>query len=447
MQKNIFFEKLPPDFVRRMQSELGQDYPLFEESLQQKPPVSIRYNPFKSESILASGTKIDWSELGYYLPERPVFTLDPLFHAGVYYVQEASSMLLGNVFKKVFPNPKGMRVLDMCAAPGGKSTDLLSNLIGEDNILICNEVVKKRVPILMENLQKWGCSNVFVCSDEPQKIAQCGSVFHAVVIDAPCSGEGLFRKDPNAISEWSPQNLTLCENRQKGILDAAYNLLEEGGYLFYSTCTFNPLENEANVHYLIEKYEMEEIKFDFPAEWGIATKKLGYQCYPHRVGGEGFYLAVLKKNETESSQKSMRQKTNFVSIDWMNAKTQWQLVPQKENDFYMVNAKYSDFFQQISKKIRLYPTLTISKIKNEYLPSHSLALSNELSDDIPQIELSLNDSLRFLKKETFDFQPQRKGWHLVTYRQKRLGWVKALENRVNNYLPKEFRIRMNVDYE
>ncbi|MEO6758980.1 MAG: RsmB/NOP family class I SAM-dependent RNA methyltransferase, partial [Saprospiraceae bacterium] len=241
---------LPPPFERQMQVLLGAAWPNFAAALGTPAPVSIRLNPAKHlpEPLLPTEAAVPWHPQGRYLAERPVFTLDPGFHAGGYYVQEASSMFLYEALRQTVDFSKKLNVLDLCAAPGGKST-LLADLVGPDSLLVANELIRSRVNSLRENLEKWGAPNVAVTSGEAGDFAGLEGFFDLIVADAPCSGEGLFRKDPAAMGEWSPAAVELCSLRQQRILSEVLPALAPGGILVYSTCTYNTAENEAQVEW------------------------------------------------------------------------------------------------------------------------------------------------------------------------------------------------------
>ncbi len=257
----------PSAFKTQMQSLLGEEYPSFEKAYETKAPVSIRVNARKYPKAL-SLSKVAWASQGYYLEERPVFTLDPVFHGGAYYVQEASSMFLEQAFKQHVDPEAALNVLDLCAAPGGKSTHILS-LINDQSLLVANEVIKSRAYILKENLQKWGNSNVVITHSDPERFSAMKGFFDVMVVDAPCSGEGLFRRDEEAMKEWSPENVQLCVSRQQRILEAVWGCLKPGGILVYSTCTFNTKEDEENLDWLRKEYESESLPLKLDETWGI----------------------------------------------------------------------------------------------------------------------------------------------------------------------------------
>ena len=282
----------PAEFINDLRESIGAvraDRVLA--ALSARPEVSVRVNPFKLtlEELRAhfgaiAGDPVPWAaEEAFYLLDRPSFTLDPLFHAGAYYVQEASSMYVGVLFERalgVLGRRTGVRVLDLCAAPGGKTTQLLSHL-DDTSLLVANEVMASRATVLSDNVARWGCSNVAVTSSDPAAFASLDGFFHVVVVDAPCSGEGMFRKDERAVAEWSPATVNLCAARQRRILADVWPALAPGGLLVYSTCTFNRREDEENVAWICDE--------------------LGAECldqrhfYPGEDRGEGFFAALVRK--------------------------------------------------------------------------------------------------------------------------------------------------------
>src|SRR5215204_1914653 len=276
--------------------------------------TSIRVNPLKAfksdghwsftqnthKSIFDLKDKIPWSSFGYYLPQRPSFTFDPLFHAGCYYVQEASSMFLEEALKQTVDLSKKIKLLDLCAAPGGKSSHIQS-LISPDSLLVSNEVIRNRTGVLKQNVIKWGSDNVVVTNNDPQNFSRLEGFFDVLVVDAPCSGSGLFRRDAEAINEWSEQNVLLCCGRQKRIIADAFACLKEGGVLIYSTCSFSKEEDEDIADWLVQELKMKNERLKVEDLWGIVetesekTGSFGYRFFPDKTKGEGFYLACFIK--------------------------------------------------------------------------------------------------------------------------------------------------------
>lgn len=454
---------LPVDFITRTRALLGDEYKNLELALQDDVPVSIRLNPAKGLQ-LSSGEPIPWNPCGYYLPERLSFTFDPLFHAGAYYVQEASSMFLGHAIRSLIKEP--ITCLDLCAAPGGKSTDLHSTL-PNGSVVVSNEVIRPRSYVLAENLQKWGYPNQIVTNNDPEEIGGLTHLFDLIVTDVPCSGEGMFRKDTDSTGEWSVANLLLCASRQKRIIHDIWNSLKPGGILVYSTCTYNLEENEENIHYFIEEFGAEPLTVPILPEWNIcgALKYDSpvYHFFPHRTKGEGFFLAVLQKPEGEracirskAKGKDKKQKTKqsmaapVETMDYLMKDCDWISV-WKEATLYKLTPECYDLYSILSDKLHLLTNGTeigTSKGK-DFIPSHSLALSTKLNRSaFPIAEIEWKQAISYLRKEAISLPEQTpKGYVLLTYKNFPLGFVKNLGNRANNLYPQEWRIRSGYDPE
>lgn len=449
---------LPPAFQAQMQAQLGAEYAAFENALVQETPVSIRINSRKNAYPVNDLEPVPWCEEGFYLPERPSFTLDPLFQGGAYYVQEASSMLLSEAVKQTVNLNRPLRVLDLCAAPGGKST-LLASMLHADSLLICNEVIRSRVSVLRENIDKWGLPNVVVSNHDPEDMPNLAGFFDVVVVDAPCSGEGLFRKDTDAIDEWSEANVQLCSARQKRILAAAAPLLDERGILIYSTCTYNDAENLDSMRYLAEN-GFRNRALELPAEWNVVEKisgnAVGYQCYPHRVKGEGFFISVFQKKSftaavkldarTFRSIRALRPRETASASKWLENPAEFSFWEKPNGDVMALPKALEKEFLFLDSAIRNKGFgLEMGQFKGtDFIPSHTLALSTAINQNLPAISLNKEDALRFFKKENLIFDEPLKGWLLAQYQGVNLGWLKGVGNRVNNYLPKDWRIRMDI---
>jgi 16S rRNA C967 or C1407 C5-methylase (RsmB/RsmF family)/NOL1/NOP2/fmu family ribosome biogenesis protein len=454
--------RLPDKFLAQLTTVLdSQGIIDFQKSLAGCTPTSIRYNQHKPIPVAANVDQVPWCPDAYYLSERPSFTLDPCFHAGAYYVQEASSTFLHHILKSL-QLPESSLILDLCAAPGGKST-LLGSFIGESGMLIANEVIKNRAQILKENIIKWGLGNTVVTQNDPSHFSALEALFDLVLVDAPCSGEGMFRKDPAAVSEWSPENVTLCAARQKRIIDQVGVLPKGGGYLIYATCTYNRKENEENISFLASEFAYEPVRIPIPAEWGIQESIIeveqnsyfGYRFFPHQVKGEGFFVSVLRRSgnnvQTVGLAKEFRHPhLTRVGIKGVPVELSSKLDMDKEMQFYQLGESYflihkgwQGIFEKLvnTLQIKYFGVELGQVIHGEWLPSHEWALSVLEKKNIPRLELSREEALSFLRKESILADRSQKGWHLVTYLDLPIGWIKNLGNRVNNYYPKAWRIR------
>ena len=437
-------KKYPEAFLNRMKSFLGNEFNAFLNSLNETPPVSIRFNPFKSAAPSFGEVEegdIPWCLNGKYLKARPSFIFDPLFHAGTYYVQEASSMFIEEVWKQINPENKTVRVLDMCAAPGGKSTHLLS-LMNAASLLVTNEIIPNRNKILRENITKWGTANCFVTQNEPRYFSKLDNYFDIVLVDAPCSGEGLFRKDENAIDEWSEKNVAICAMRQKEILKHAVACLKPNGFLMYSTCTFEEAENDGQ----IADCGLPVVDFAFE-NFGQIKTKYGYQFLPHKLKGEGFYISVLQKNDVQNTEANNSQfvirNSQFHSVveKYLNHSDDFVPYEKREMLFAIPKNLWNDF-QLLNTVLPLRQSgIYLGEIKGkDFLPSHDLALSIHVSSSLPSIELNYDEAIAYLRCDPLKLKTDLRGWCLVKYQSKNIGWIKILENRINNYYPRDWRI-------
>jgi len=453
--------QLPGAFESQMRALLGPaEYALFKEGLDHPAQTSLRLNWRKPVDIIFSKRPIPWAKDGYFLEERPSFTIDPTFHAGAYYVQEASSMFISHILESL-KIPKGI-YLDLAAAPGGKST-LLSSYLGEDGLLVANEVIAARTQILKENVIKWGLGNTVVTHNDPEHFSPLDGFFDLVLVDAPCSGEGMFRKDPQARAEWSPENVLLCSARQKRIVDTAGELVKGGGYFLYATCTFNEKENEEILRFLTEEFAFEPVRIPLNPSWGIVETEVntedgtfyGYRFFPHKVAGEGFFITALRRPEGAYTQLAPSNKEfKHHSLKRVGEKESVELDKEVGGDgtgkFYLLQETYfrmqGDYNRELEKlaqvlSVRYFGVELGKKHKKEWIPSHEWALSILPKNGFPQQELTQEEALAFLRKKDQSYTNLPLGWVLLTYKKLSLGWVKNLGNRVNNYYPKEWRIR------
>lgn len=482
--------ELPKDFCDLMRQQYGDEMAesLFK-GLSQEPSVSIRLNPKKvcqvayaghELSILNSqfsiGDKVAWCPDAYYLNERPAFTFDPLFHAGVYYVQEASSMYLATILKNHLldkcdqslpfmgeesrSDGEGLRLscLDLCAAPGGKST-LLRSLLPDDCLLVSNEPMPKRAQVLAENMTKWGHPNCIVTQNYPADFTFLTDAFDLIVTDVPCSGEGMFRKDEGAIRDWSMENVDTCWRRQRDILTDIWPTLKPGGLLVYSTCTFNHFEDEDNVAWIAEHLGAEVLE--------------QRHFFPGRDKGEGFFIAALRKREKDPLRPTDHlQLTDplrptatspFMGRDFIGDKAEGTEREQKNDVARKIKRNLKILFSNIEEEEaeRKYGRKVEQKHGRETERKHGKSISrnsgkeDDKQQDVPhalalsttyqrgtypEYELTYDEALAYLRREALRIEAPR-GIVLVTFKGVPLGFVKSVGNRANNLYPQEWRIR------
>jgi len=444
---------LPADFIQRIQQQMPSEANQLLASLDGEPIISVRAHPHKPFE-LADTELVPWHPQGYYLANRPVFTLDPLFHAGCYYSQEASSMFIDHLFRQMEFDDNEPVVLDLCGAPGGKSSLIASFLDGK-GLLVANEVIRSRAVILAENLTKWGYGNVLVTQNDPAHFSKLTGVFDAVLVDAPCSGEGMFRKDMVARQEWNLANADLCASRQRRILADIWPTIKEGGYLVYSTCTFNSAENEDNVQWIVNQYDASVVAVSVNDSWGITEVPVkdgvGYAFHPSKLKGEGFFCVLIQKTSHERVfTDHQRKRSSLPKLDVPAGLLKNQInyqFQEFDNQIVAINrGKCAEVVQLLGSQLKpLSMGIALGvNMKKEFTPNHALAMSIDLDDRYNRVELTLMQALTYLKGEAISIAEAPMGWNIVTYNGVGLGFVKNLGNRVNNYYPKEWRIRMNI---
>jgi 16S rRNA C967 or C1407 C5-methylase (RsmB/RsmF family)/NOL1/NOP2/fmu family ribosome biogenesis protein len=462
---------LPQEFIRRTKVMLHDEYDALETALEATAPVSLRINPHKLRAVsdirfltgaFGEYKKVPWCENGYYLPERPSFTSDPLLHAGAYYVQEASSMFLEQAFLKITADMLSLRkpliALDLCAAPGGKSTHLLS-LLPEGSLLVSNEIIRNRSATLAENVIKWGRPDNITTNNDPKDFGKFRHVFDVILADLPCSGEGMFRKDPAARNEWSVDHVKLCASRQKRIIRNVWDALKPGGRLIYSTCTFNTEENEDNVYNLAKELGAEIVAVTVKPEWNIAGALHHdipvYRFFPHRTCGEGFFLALMQKNKDTAETNMIKtfKNDNRPAIAYTELKRLLS-TPDKFRVFTAATGAgricaipevHTNIYTACAKTLNIVSAgIHLGEFKGkDFTPSVALALSAEINPHaFISIELSYENAIGYLQKEAVILPGDTpKGHLLATYKNTPLGFVKNIGNRANNLYPSEWRIR------
>jgi len=445
----------PERFIQRIRTQEYVDANSLLNALKEPSPVSIRINSSKWNGKPHSSVPVPWCATGFYLETRPSFTLDPLFHSGCYYPQEASGMFLEQVFKQVMSADGYIRALDLCGAPGGKSTHL-SSLIGSRGLLVSNEVIRTRASVLSENMTKWGVTNTLVTQNDPSAFSELKGFFDIILVDAPCSGEGMFR-DTVAVNEWTEENTIHCSERQKRILTDIWPALNENGILIFSTCTFNPGENEANVKWLVSKYQAEAIELDISEFNGITKIDhqgiTGYGFYPGRIKGEGLFVSVIRKSGNPGKMSAgIRKKQNFepersdreIVRGWTTFNT--DNIIRSGDEIYYVPGRMEDYriFKQ-SLNLVSPGTKICSVKKNGYVPAHELALSDGIRKNaFHKADLDYSQAQSYLRRDNIQPSGIPKGWFLPAYKGINLGFCNNIGSRINNYYPVEWRIRMSI---
>ncbi|MBQ5925397.1 MAG: rRNA cytosine-C5-methyltransferase [Paludibacteraceae bacterium] len=478
--------ELPKGFEEMVRGVIGDgEWDAFVDALSEEPSVSVRVNGqrstvdgqqlegdcFDNQTSQTSRTSptiqadwicgtqlstVKWCEWGRYLAERPKFTYDPMFHAGAYYVQEASSMFVWQALEQLVE--RDAVVLDMCAAPGGKST-AIAQYLSEEGFLVSNEYVPQRAHVLVENITKWGAPNCVVTNNAPRHFEKLKVKFDAILVDAPCSGEGMFRKDERAREEWSRANVEMCVERQREILESAWEVLKPGGVLIYSTCTFNSHENEEQVQWLIDEMEAEYLPLKIGEDWMITETERGYRFLPHKTRGEGLFMAAVRKQggirneelgmrnekmEKNKKDKKAKNSTFNSQLSTLNLLRGDYGVVESEGRYYAVQKESLGLVEECRKALNvlMFGVQMYEQKGKDLIPQAALALSQVYERGAyPEVELSYEEAISFLRKEAIVLADAPRGFVLVTYGGLPLGWVKNIGNRCNNLYPEFWRIR------
>ena len=461
---------LPQEFLERMENMLGEEYPAFLKSYDIARYQALRLNPQKGDDVsflnrgVFSLERVPWAEHGYYYTAKDTPGKHPYHEAGVYYIQEPSAMAPAAYLTRQMEDGAGERILDLCAAPGGKSTQIAAAMEGRGT-LISNEIHPARAKILSENIERMGIRNAVVTNEDSGRLTKYfPAFFDGIIVDAPCSGEGMFRKDETAVTEWSPENVRRCAGRQQEILENAAMMLKPGGRLVYSTCTFAPEEDEQAIGRFLEahpEFALEETP-DYPGlshgvpAWGAGVTdgiEKTVRIWPHRTEGEGHYAALLRKTgEPESVKRkypaSMKDKKllavyeDFCKEIFIEPKkwTADSTMTMFGDQLYRTPEEMVDF-----KGLRvLRPGLQMGEFKkNRFEPSHALALALHPSEVKQNVNLSADapETAAYLRGETIQLSEEDagKGWCLVSVDGYSLGWGKKSGGTLKNHYPKGLR--------
>lgn len=448
---------LPQGFISQLQNYNCHILDGLVDSLCGTPPeISVRCNFSKGITAPRSVEKVLWCDNGFYLDNRRQFTFDPAMHQGLYYVQDASSMIINYIVHRLtLNNGTPVRYLDACAAPGGKTTAAIDALpIG--SLIVANEYNQARASVLKENVIKWGYPSSVISRGDTARFRRIPDFFDIVAADVPCSGEGMFRKDPEAVAQWSPALVKECATRQQEIIDNLWETLKPGGFLIYSTCTFNRDENEEMVQYICDNLDATTVDMQFPDEWniapGIGTTLHCYRFMPHKVRGEGLFVAVIRKNpgqETVTRKKTKDSTAAKVPQQFASTARQWimdadnyNLVLSDDSVIAIPKLLCREFDALSSCLDIIGKGITVATIKGkDLIPSQSLLLSTAFNRDaFPCHEIDYPTAIAYLRREAITLTGAPRGYVVITYNGHPLGFVKNLGNRANNLYPQEWRV-------
>lgn len=459
----VFFIITMLDFL---ENEITKNFPQISEKilqgLQEPSIVSIKLNPFKipEKHFFEKLEKVPWSKFGYYLQERPSFVNDPLWHCGAYYVQEASSMFLDFIIQeilKITPKNFNWKILDLCAAPGGKTWSLASNF-PIDSFVLANEIDPLRINILKHNVSVLGFPNIYISNNQPNEFPK-EPLFDFILVDAPCSGEGMFRKHSDSLkNNLNHEYIQICAKRQKNILHEIKDLITPGGYLVYSTCTFNLEENEKLINeFLSQNHEFETFELSFPKEWNIFIgryqKSIFYRFFPGITRGEGFSITILRKKGSLSSEgfslplKKNKHSTNSWIKNHLKNPENYSFF-FKNQSYFAIKKNHFAFWEFIQTELKMIKNgiLIGNQKSNDFLPEQEWVWNIDANDEIyPKYPLDKNQAIKYLSKETFKIEFQEIGINIMMYQGIFLGLANNIGKRWNNLLPKIYKIRKSFN--
>ena len=439
---------LPEAFLEQLRGLLPDEWERLAGTItSSEPSVAVRVNAARGVGVPDGARRVPWCDQGFYTEGRPSFTFDPDWHAGRYYVQDASSMFISHVIRHFVHDP--VRYLDLCAAPGGKTTAAIQALPPQ-SLVVANEIVPPRARVLADNVIRWGSPRCVVTSNAPAQIGKFTHFFDVIAADVPCSGEGMMRKDAEAVSQWSPDLVTQCALRQREILKDVWQALRPGGLLIYSTCTYNRQENEEIADYVLQELGATSLEVPVEASWNIhpaiGSDAHGYRFMPHRVDGEGLFMAVFRKDGNAPRQDFRIKEKNIKKVDEMGKK--WLSAPEA-----FILDQQGDLSIAVPQDIRrevaamrdslnvLHAGVELATVMGRKLvPHHALAMSLARAEDaFPTCEVDYPTALRYLRGESITIDAPR-GYVLIACDGAVLGFANNLGNRANNLYPKPLRI-------
>jgi len=439
---------LPQEFIEQLRDLLPDEWEALAEAItSSEPSVAVRVNAARGVTVPEGVRRVPWNDSGFYLTGRPAFTFDTNWHAGHYYVQDASSMFIAHVIGQFVHKP--VRYLDLCAAPGGKTTAALQSL-PQSSLVVANEIVPPRARVLADNVIRWGDPRCVVTSNAPAQVGKLNSFFDIIAADVPCSGEGMMRKDDEAVSQWTPQLVEQCAQRQREILCDVWPALRPGGLLIYSTCTYNRQENELMAEYIVHELGATSLEVPVEPAWNIHPA-IGSDCHcyrfmPHRVDGEGLFMAVFRK-DGDAPRQIPKVKTknakNAVEVGngWLNSPDDYVIDQQGDLCIAVPQDNRLEVAALRSALSVLHAGVELATVMGrKTVPHHALAMSLARSAQaFPTCEVDYPTALRYLRGESITVDAPR-GYVLISHQGALLGMANNLGNRANNLYPKSQRI-------
>lgn len=439
---------LPEAFLEQLRGLLPDEWERLAGAItSSEPSVAVRVNAARGVAVPDGARRVPWCDQGFYTEGRPSFTFDPDWHAGRYYVQDASSMFISHVIRHFVHDP--VRYLDLCAAPGGKTTAAIQALPPQ-SLVVANEIVPPRARVLADNVIRWGAPRCVVTSNAPAQIGKFTHFFDVIAADVPCSGEGMMRKDAEAVSQWSPDLVTQCALRQREILKDVWQALRPGGLLIYSTCTYNRQENEEIADYVLQELGATSLEVPVEASWNIhpaiGSDAHGYRFMPHRVDGEGLFMAVFRKDGNAPRQDFRIKEKNIKKVDemgkkWLSAPEAFILDQQGDLSIAVPQDICSEVAAMRDSLNVLHAGVELATVMGrKQVPHHALAMSLARAEDaFPTCEVDYPTALRYLRGESITIDAPR-GYVLIACDGAILGFANNLGNRANNLYPKPLRI-------